>query len=155
MSTCGGVQMSGFLGFIRQHILRLGRDRSGNISQMFAISIVPLIVAVGAAVDYTRIASVRNKLDNAADVATLASISKDAQPFTNTPTQASVQKIFNVAAASVTIATVTSFTATITPGATQLTVTVNYTATVPLVFGAFLGESTATVSGTSTAAVNA
>jgi Flp pilus assembly protein TadG len=142
------------LEFLRRNARRFRLDRSGNVAVMFGLTITPMIVGVGAAVDYTRVASVRNKLNNAADVATLASVSKDAKPFTNTPTQASVQKIFNTAASVVPSATITSFSATVTPGATQLVVSANYTASVPLVFGSFLGRPSVTVAGTSTAAVN-
>jgi Flp pilus assembly protein TadG len=131
------------------------RSRSGNVAVLFGIASVPMMIGIGAAIDYSRLATVRTKLNNAADIATLASISKNAQPFQNTPTQAGVQTIFNQAAAAVTGITITSFQAIITPGANSMTVTVNYTASVPLVFGGFLGKSSASVSGTSTAAASA
>jgi len=121
---------------------------------MFAIAAVPMMIGIGAAIDYSRLATFQTKLNHAADIAALASISKDAQPFTKTPTQAGVKKIFNQAAAAVTGATITSFKATITKGVSDLTVQVNYTARVALVFGAFLGKPTSNVSGTATASVN-
>ncbi len=145
--------MTRWLGYIARELRRFRRDRSGNIALMFGISVIPLLVGIGAAIDYSRLASARSKLDHAADIATLAVVSKDAQPFLNTPTQASVQKIFNQAASVVTGVTITSFNVTVTPGTTQLTVTATYTASVPLIFGAFLGKSFSTIGGTATASV--
>jgi hypothetical protein len=114
-----------------------------------------MVVLIGATIDYALLSATRAKLNHAADVATLASVSKSAQPFSHTPTQASVQTLFNGAASPVTNATITSFTATITPSVTNLTVSLTYTASVPLVFSAVLGRSAVTISGTSTASTNA
>jgi hypothetical protein len=148
--------MSAGLDPLRRALSRFRYNLAGNVATMFAISAVPMMVAIGMAIDYARLATLQTKLNHAADVATLGSISKDAQPFLNTPTQASVQKIFNApAAAEIAGGTITTFSATVTPSVTNLTVTVSYTATLPLVFGAFLGHPVGTVSGLSTASVNA
>jgi Flp pilus assembly protein TadG len=133
---------------------QFGRSRSGNVAILFGIASVPMVIGIGAAIDYSRLATFRTKLNNAADIATLGSISKDALPFKNTPTNAQVKKVFDQASAAVSGVTITNFQAIITSSATTMTVTVNYTASVPLLFGAFLGKSTASVSGTSTASIN-
>lgn len=44
-------------GTIRQHLLNYVSDRSGNVGMMLAITIVPLLIAVGAAIDYTKMTS--------------------------------------------------------------------------------------------------
>jgi Flp pilus assembly protein TadG len=147
--------MLAFFEWLSRKARRFGHSPSGNVAMMFGIAIIPITIAIGATIDYSRLATIRTKLNSAADIATLASVSKSAQPFVNTPTQASVQKIFNQAAAAVTGATITNFQATITPSVTNLTVKVDYTASAPVVFGAFLGHTTQSVSGTSTASVNA
>jgi Flp pilus assembly protein TadG len=147
--------MHSFFEWLSRIARQFGLSRSGNVAVMFGIAIVPVTIAIGAAIDYTRLVTIRTKLNSAADISTLASVSKDSQPFSKAPTQASVQKIFNQAASTVTGATITSFKATITPSVTNLTVRVDYTANVALVFAAFLGKPTASVSGTSTASVNA
>ena len=113
---------------------------------MFGIAVVPVMVGIGATIDYTRLGAIRSKLNHAADVATLASISKNAQPFVNTPTQAAVQNMFRQEALAVTGATITSANATITPGVTALSVSLGYTANVPLIFGAFLGQPSVSIS---------
>ena len=147
--------MDPFLKNLWTSALKLWRDRSGNVAILFGLALVPMVVGVGAALDYSRLAAVKTKLNNAADIATLTSVSKNAQPFLYTPTQAGVKKIFDQVASTVPGVTITNFQATVTPSITNMTVSVSYTATLPLVFGAFLGMTTGTVGGLSTATVNA
>ncbi|MGZ3295339.1 MAG: TadE/TadG family type IV pilus assembly protein, partial [Xanthobacteraceae bacterium] len=63
-----------------QNLLRLiGRfrkDRRGNIAVIFAIACIPLISAVGCAVDYSMATRMKAKLQSAADGAAVASISQ-------------------------------------------------------------------------------
>lgn len=47
-------------------------DRRGNVAAMFALAIVPVMAAIGAAVDYASFAKARAELDRAADAAVLA-----------------------------------------------------------------------------------
>src|SRR5260221_2653347 len=51
---------------------RFRRDKRGNVAIMFALSLIPLLGAVGAAVDYSRIAQIRTKLGDALDAGVLA-----------------------------------------------------------------------------------
>jgi Flp pilus assembly protein TadG len=122
---------------------------------MFGISLVPLAAAVGFALDYSRVSSIRSKLDQAADVATLASVSKNANPFVNAPTEASVQQWFDAVASQIPGVTITSFTANITPSVTNMAVTVSYTAQVQTTLGGILGVTSVAIAGTSTAKTNA
>src|SRR6516164_7423352 len=55
---------------------RFRRDRRGNMAVMFAIACVPLIAAVGAAIDYTEATRIKSKLQSAADAAAVAAISQ-------------------------------------------------------------------------------
>ncbi|WP_373503283.1 pilus assembly protein TadG-related protein [Aestuariivirga sp.] len=50
----------------------LFRSESGQLSVMFALSAVPLLIAIGSAVDYVRIYDTRTKLQAAVDGAALA-----------------------------------------------------------------------------------
>ena len=52
-------------------IRRFVHDRRGNIAVIFAIACVPLITAVGCAVDYSRATQARAKLQAAADAASV------------------------------------------------------------------------------------
>ncbi|MBZ0215310.1 MAG: hypothetical protein K8F25_02050, partial [Fimbriimonadaceae bacterium] len=46
---------------------RLARDDSGNIAILFAAAIIPVIVAVGAAMDYSRASQVKTAMQTALD----------------------------------------------------------------------------------------
>ena len=48
------------------------RDERGNISLLFAASLVPMIAAAGTAIDYSRASQARSQLHAAADSAALA-----------------------------------------------------------------------------------
>jgi Flp pilus assembly protein TadG len=144
------------LGDWRQCLRRFRKDQAGNIGLMFGFALLPMLIAVGVAVtDYARVADIRAKLNGAADMATLASISKDAQPFLNTPTQAGVQKYFNAIASTVAGVTVASISVKVVPSVTNMTVTLTYTGQVNTIFGGLIGINSVAISGTSTAQVNA
>jgi Flp pilus assembly protein TadG len=53
-------------------IRTFGRSRDGNIALWFALMLLPLLLAVGAAIDYARAATLRAKLQQATDAAILA-----------------------------------------------------------------------------------
>ena len=55
---------------------RFRRDQRGNIAVIFAIACVPLISAIGCAVDYSMATRMKAKLQSAADAASVASISQ-------------------------------------------------------------------------------
>src|SRR5579871_6508072 len=90
-------------------------NRAGNIAAIAAFSIVPLVSVVGMAVDYSRFINVQAKVNGAADAATLQALSKNAQPFVNTPTQAQVAQYFNTLTSPIPGLTLTSTQVTVTP----------------------------------------
>src|SRR5688572_26500359 len=51
---------------------RFRRDAAGTILPTFALTMIPVMTAVGAAVDYSRANNVRSKLQTALDTAVLA-----------------------------------------------------------------------------------
>lgn len=53
-------------------ILSFMRHRGGNIALMFAIALVPMVVAAGLAIDMMRVSQIRAELDEAADAGLLA-----------------------------------------------------------------------------------
>src|SRR5690606_21345712 len=50
---------------------RLWQDRRGGVAVIFALALVPLLGFVGAAVDYARLASARQHIQQAVDAAAL------------------------------------------------------------------------------------
>lgn len=53
---------------------RFLRDRSANVAVIFAIALIPLLGAVGSAVDYTIASNQRMKMQTALDSAVLAGV---------------------------------------------------------------------------------
>ena len=51
---------------------RLRQDRSGSVAMIFGVALVPLVLAAGIGIDYSRAASARAALQNVADGAALA-----------------------------------------------------------------------------------
>src|SRR4051794_15118145 len=57
------------------------RDRSGNIAVLFTLSALPVLSAVGCAVDYSRATQLRAKLQAASDAASVGSLAKTSPGF--------------------------------------------------------------------------
>ena len=57
---------------------RILQDRKGGVAPLLALAIIPIVGAVGAAVDYSRANLVRTAMQNALDSSALM-LSKDAQ----------------------------------------------------------------------------
>ena len=51
---------------------RFARGERGNVAIMFALAVIPVVGAVGAAIDYSRVSEIRSKIANAADAGVLA-----------------------------------------------------------------------------------
>lgn len=61
------------LNFLMRRALKLfGREVSGNVAMIFGLSIVPVILFAGAAIDYSRALATKTDLQNALDAAVLA-----------------------------------------------------------------------------------
>ena len=65
---------------------RFAASRSGNVAVIFAIACIPLIAAMGVAVDYTRASQTTSSMQDALDAASLA-LSRDANLSTMTNAQ--------------------------------------------------------------------
>ena len=58
-------------------VVRFLRDRRGGVAPLLALSMIPIVGAVGSAVDYSRAAAIRSELQNAMDSALLAAATGD------------------------------------------------------------------------------
>jgi Flp pilus assembly protein TadG len=139
--------------FVRQFV----RDRSGTMSVVFAVSLLPLIFLIGMGMDFTSAAQKRTRLNAAADASALAAVTPQMMTESDTAAIAAATAMFKAEAASVSGATVSAPTVTLTNTGLVRTVTVSYTATstntFPNVF-AMLTKTSATtwpVAGSSTA----
>jgi Flp pilus assembly protein TadG len=145
-------------------IVRFRRDKAANIAVIFGIAIIPIMTALGCAVDYSLAARLRAKLQAAADAASVAAIAKNSPGFiaassmTSDGTVAAAQtdavKIFNGNASTITgsseaTVTVAAPTATVTKTGIMLNSTVQYSAVMQTTFLKAVGFPNITVSGNS------
>src|SRR3954447_5397505 len=143
---------------------RFRRDRRGNIAVIFALTCVPLISALGCAVDYARATRIESKLQAAADAASVGSIAKQSPAFiaagamsSDGPIPAGVTdatNIFRGNMSGVEGFTLNSMTPTVQKTAGAVTATVQFSADVPAMFLGVMGKSKMTVTGSSTSTAN-
>ncbi|MGY4155998.1 Flp pilus assembly protein TadG [Bradyrhizobium sp. USDA 4461] len=139
---------------------RFRRDRSGNIAMTFSLALLPLVIAVGCAVDYSRANQIRSKLISAADAASVGSVAKQSPGFIAAGAmtsdgeipagEADARQIFNGNIFNQNGFTLTSVTPTVTKTGGTITSTVKFTADVPTMFLGVIGRSKMAVSGSST-----
>jgi Flp pilus assembly protein TadG len=156
--------------FARQ-IARFRRDQRGNVLMLFAITIVPVLAGVGAAVDYSRVDKIRTRLQLAIDSASVGSVAKDSPAFiaagsmtSDGPIQAGMddaKRIFDGNMVGQTGYTLINTNnnqynpvVAVTKTAGTVTSSLQFTATVPTIFMGMFGMSSLssmTVTGTSNA----
>ena len=140
--------------------LHFGRARNGNVAMIFAIALVPMIMATLGVIQYGFAISAQTKLNTVADAAALQAVSNPAVlTYVNTGTtgKANATTMFNTQAASVIGVTISSLNVNVVAtGATTsspgtLTATVTYSGTLKSIAPSFFGSWFTSVSGTSTA----
>jgi Flp pilus assembly protein TadG len=134
-----------------RQVRRFRRDDCGSMAIMMGLTAVPLILAVGAGIDYGTANMAKAKLDAVADAAALSAV--DHQAITGTPAaaQTTAQTTFNAEAVNIPNVTVGNVTATVTDSTTGRTAVVNYTATKSNLFMGIFGDPSITITGSSTA----
>jgi Flp pilus assembly protein TadG len=143
-------------------LARFRRDRSANIAVIFAIAVIPILAAVGTAVDYSMATRIQAKLQSAADAASIASIATNSAGYKAAAAMISdgsvsagvneEQSIFLGNASTIPSAagvTVSVTAATVTKTGTALNSTLSFSANVPVTFMKAIGWQTMTVTGTS------
>ncbi len=134
---------------------RFRKDERGNLLVIFAFASVPLIAAIGVAIDYTEAQRVKAKLQSAADAAAVASISQNsagwlaASTMTSdgpvTVAQTDATNIFNGNVSTFTpLFKSLTMTPTVTKAGANLTSTVTFQADVPVTFMGVVGAIGAT-----------
>ena len=140
-------------------------DRRGNVSVIFALSLLPMIGLVGLGVDFSRSLAAKTMLDASADAAALSAVTQAQATLqstsSNSPTylataiyagQLAGQKIFSVNASkagTMLAAGVPTPTVTVSQStSTTLTATVTYSGSVQTIFGGMFGTKTIAVQGT-------
>jgi Flp pilus assembly protein TadG len=141
---------------------RFRRDQRGNLAVIFAVATVPLISAVGCAIDYSEAMRIKAKLQSAADAAAVAAISQNSSGWLAaslmtsdghvTVAETDATNIFNGnITASSSLFNNKSVTPAVLKTGPALTSTVTFSADVPVTFMKVVGQQKVTVSGTSKA----
>ena len=145
----------------RALLARFGRDKSANIAVIFGIAVIPILTAVGAAVDYSMATRMKAKLQSSADAASVASISQKSAGYKAAALMTSdgavaagvaeSNNIFNGNMANITGYSNLSVTSTVTKTGANLASVVTFSAQVPVTFMKVVGFQNLTVTGTSKA----
>ncbi len=140
---------------------RFRRDSAGNIAIIFAVALIPLVVSMGAAVDFSNIFAIRSRLQDAADAASIGAIVPSSSAFSAASSmsadglipagQQQAIKLFDANIAGGTGFTVSNLTADVSKSNGVLTSTVSFTAGVQTYFLGLIGLSTVDVAGSSSA----
>jgi Flp pilus assembly protein TadG len=127
------------------------QDRRGSIVLIFAFALVPIILAIGALIDYSLASRTKTALDAYADAAALTAVNQPAMALPLSTVKTNAETIFRAEAGNLKVATLDSVTATVTDSAFKRTAKVDYVATVPTTFMGLASINSVTVAGTATA----
>jgi len=140
---------------------RFRRDPSGNVAIIFALTLLPLISAVGCAVDLSRANALRSKLQAAADAASVGSVSKTAPGFIAAGSMtgdgaipagvADAANLFTGNMNGMTGYTLNSATPTMTKTGGTIVSKIEFSADMPTMFMGVIGKNKMTLTGQSTA----
>src|SRR5262249_13562236 len=131
---------------------RFFRDRKGGVAPLLALGLIPLVGAVGAAVDYSRAGNVRSAMQTAAD-ATALMLAKTASNLNANQLQQNATSYF-LATFNRPEAQSRAVHASAAQGQNRFTVTVHGTAKVSTAFMGLIGMSQISLSTTGTASWN-
>jgi Flp pilus assembly protein TadG len=143
---------------MRKLVAQFRSNKRANVAIITALSALPLVSAVGCAVDYSMASMVKTKLQAAADAATLATVSNNSPVVATAKGMSGNGTVTNGAtyatnffsANSSAYSSATS-SATVTKTGTKITATVNFSYSQPTYFMGVVGFSSIALSGSSTA----
>jgi Flp pilus assembly protein TadG len=147
---------------------RFGRDKRGNVAVTFVLALLPIMSAIGCAIDYSLATRMKVKLQSAADAASVAALSQKSPGFIaaaamtgNGSVTAAVTDAQNVFDGDVNgipgyAGYNISRTATVTKTGVNLVSNITFSAVVPTLFMKVIGASyqTITVTGTSSSSAS-
>lgn len=106
---------------------RFGPDKRGNVLMLMGFALIPITMAAGMTVDYTRAARLKTKLDAAADAAVLSAVSEAANISTDKTVCERAAALFDSQARTIPqIAYSKAGSITLTVGSQAAPVNVNY-----------------------------
>ena len=145
-------------------IRRLGRNKAGNVAVIFALTLLPILSAIGCVIDYSRASQLRSKLQSSIDSASVGAVARNSPAFLaagamslDGPIPVGVvdaTNVFNGNMAGVTGYTLNSLTPVVSRSNGTVTATITFSANVPTMFLGVMGKSAMTVTGQSTSTAN-
>jgi Flp pilus assembly protein TadG len=147
---------------LQQFLSRFRRDRRGNVAIIFTFAAIPLVSAIGCAVDYSMATRMKAKLQSAADAAGIAALSQKSPGFLAASTMTGngsvgpgvtdMTNVFNANMNGITGYTNPNITFSVTKTGIKLASNVTFTVDVPTTFLRVINFPKLTVSGLSSAA---
>jgi Flp pilus assembly protein TadG len=128
---------------------RFVRDSGGNLTPMFALTLLPILGLVGMTVDYTQSSTRKTTLDSIADSASLAAVTPAMLAQADQASINVATTLFNSQAPLVKGISGATVSVTVTDNGLTRNVNVSYQATSSTMFGGFTGKSSMSLSGTS------
>lgn len=138
-----GVQQRALLARLRNFV----RCNEGTFAVTFGVALVPIVLTVGAAVDYSVANRAKARLDAALDAAALAAVSKGAITKTKNEAKTLALNAFAADSTGLSEVTVHNTTADVTDASSGRSVTVSYSASVPTSFMGLAGIKTLAIKG--------
>lgn len=137
------------------------QDRAGNFGLAFALSAIPIMVAVGAALDYSHALTVRTQLQAAADSAAVGALAEQSVGVIESLTKGTTGRIGSAEQDAVAFfranmdpklaSYLTAFNAEITRSGNKFNSHITFSAKVPTSFLGVVGTTAIDVAGTATA----
>jgi Flp pilus assembly protein TadG len=125
------------------------RDSGGNLTTMFALTLLPVLGLIGITVDYTQSSTRKATLDSIADSASLAAVTPAMLASTDQASIDVATTLFNSQVSAVKGIGPVTLSVTASDSGLNRTVTVTYQTTSRTSFGGLIGMTTAPISGTS------
>src|SRR6516164_8935243 len=108
---------------------RLARDEDGNLTPMFALTLLPVLSLVGITIDYSQSSARKTALDSIADSASLAAVTPAMLASSDQVSINTATTVFNSQASQVRGVGPVSLTVTAADSGLSRTVTVSYQTT--------------------------
>src|SRR5262245_61027135 len=129
---------------------RLEIEQSGGVAITFALALIPMTLAVGAAVDYSFASSARAHLNAVADAAALSAVDKPSLALSKSDAEKNALGLFNAQAENIKRVSLKTVSVTIKEDATKgRSAIVKYTATSAASFMGLIGVKTLNIAGDS------
>jgi len=137
---------------LRRQARRFVGHRHGNVAIVFGVAMLPLALAVGAAVDYSVANRAKAALDAYADAAALLAVNKASLSVSATAAQTNAVNFFKAQAAGIGDVKSSTVAISVADGTSGRSAVVNYSANVPTAFMSLANIKTMEIKGSATAA---